>query len=292
MKHYVYVAFRPNGVPFYIGKGTGYRAFRPHGSHFNAVVAKAGGSVPIAVIRDGLAEAEAYEVEEALIRAIGIEREGGPLINQGYGGRGGPVGIKHTEEWCGIRSSRAKELWSKPEYRAVMLRPDRKRSGNKQQRTEQFRQTVSEANQGNTHTLGMRHTDESRAKMSKAHKGRPKPPGFGEKIRKALSGRKRPKEVGEKIRAALIGRKRSPEASAKSAAANRGKKRSAEFCARISEAHRGKKMSPESIAKMANALRGRKCPQVAEANRRRKGIPKPDGFGAKVAASNRLRAKS
>lgn len=165
---YVYIAFRPDtGQPLYVGKGTGerYKAHKRRNTHFGNIVRKYNGSVPIIIIRSGLSSEEALIIEEAFIRAIGIERDGGPLINQGYGGYGGPVGIVHNSEWRAIRSQRAKELWQIPEYRAKMLRPDRGRSGNKQPRSAEWRANISKGLIGNKRTLGYKHADSAREKL-------------------------------------------------------------------------------------------------------------------------------
>lgn len=163
---YVYVHFRPDtGEPFYVGKGRNgrYALPRRRGSHHQRLIEKFGGieNIPIVIVRENLSDEEAYQIEEALIRAIGIERDGGPLINLGYGGEGGPVGIKHSEEWRRVRSERAKEVWRRPEAREKYLRPDRKRSGNNKPRTEEFKKAVSEKLKGNTHTLGFKHSKET-----------------------------------------------------------------------------------------------------------------------------------
>lgn len=88
--------------------------------------------------------------------------------------------------------------------------------------------------------LGYKHTDESKLKMSKAHKGKKLTP---EHIAKSA--------------AANRGRKPSPETIAKISAANKGRIRSPEHRAAVGNAHRGKKLSDEQIAKMKLSLKGR-----------------------------------
>lgn len=145
-------------------------------------------------------------------------------------------------------------------------------------------------------------TDETRKKMSAAHRGKKRPD-----ISAALKGKKRSEETKAKvadarrgkhypkISAALKGRKHSPEHIAKVAAAHRGKpnpkisaakrgkpnpklaaakrgkKLSEETKAKIAAAHRGMKQSPEFIEKRVAKLRGRKRPaevvaKIAAAN--------------------------
>ena len=208
---YVYVVFRPDGRPLYVGKGTGSRWKRhdrkvKHNPHYGNVLALAGGDLPVVVVRENLTNDDAYQLEEALTRAIGIESDGGPLINIGYGGRGGPTGIKRSNEFKRTRSRRAIEAWQDPEVREKMLRPDRARSGNTQPRSPEFKSAMSERLRGNQHTLGLRHTDEAREKMSKAQAGRPKSPEHRQNIARALTGMKYSEARVDKVRQALTGR--------------------------------------------------------------------------------------
>lgn len=88
---YVYVMFRPNGVPCYVGKGKGRRAEdmnRDHNPHLMHIIRQAGGRLPVALIRESLTENEAHATEMAFIAAIGRERNGGPLVNLTDGGEG------------------------------------------------------------------------------------------------------------------------------------------------------------------------------------------------------------
>lgn len=221
--HYVYVSFRSNGSPFYVGKGSGRRAFehKHHGEHYRAIVARSGGDVPVVVVREELTETEAYELEETLIRTIGIERDGGLLINQGYGGRGGPHGVKRSVEWRKTRSERAKEMWQSPISRlkrAVSLNVTNTRPEVRQRRSESaqeiaarpdVKQSRSKKLMGNKRTLGYKHTDDARQKMSIAARGRPKTQAHRDAIAAALIGKKRPTAVINKIHDALTGRRLS-----------------------------------------------------------------------------------
>src|SRR6188472_3079965 len=95
---YVYVCFRPwDGSPCYVGKGHGKRwsSFpKNRNKKLLAIVAEAGGKIPSVKIRDGLSEAEAFEIEVAFIAAIG-RGEDGPLVNATKGGEG-TFGITFT----------------------------------------------------------------------------------------------------------------------------------------------------------------------------------------------------
>lgn len=88
---YVYVIFRLDGSPCYVGKGQRDRwkqhARGSHNPHLRRLYESAGGVLPIAKIREGLPNSEACEIEIALIRAIGRGRNG-PLTNRTDGGEG------------------------------------------------------------------------------------------------------------------------------------------------------------------------------------------------------------
>ena len=106
-KFYVYGLYH-NDVPFYIGKGSGKRAWNHKG------IASRGSSLPvhkkimsmesepeIKILASGLTEKEAYSKEEHVISDIGRRCKGaGPLLNLADGGDGGTSGfvVNLTEE--------------------------------------------------------------------------------------------------------------------------------------------------------------------------------------------------
>ncbi len=99
---YVYVIFRPDGTPCYVGKGQRDRwvahARKSHNRALNAIYAAAGGSLPIIKVREGLTDPEACEIEMHIIVAIGRANLGeGPLVNLTDGGEG-VAGYVPTED--------------------------------------------------------------------------------------------------------------------------------------------------------------------------------------------------
>ena len=87
--------------------------------------------------------------------------------------------------------------------------------------------------------LGAKFSDESRRRMSEAHRGVKKSPEHVENVRKALTGRTMTLEQREKMRVAKMGRKfgkRSPDVGAKISAANKGRKFTDEHRAKLSVA--------------------------------------------------------
>lgn len=106
---YSYVLKRPNGVPFYIGKGKGNRCFvhlKPwHLKHdtnrlkVNIInkIRKNGEEPIIEIIKKGLTENEAFQIETEQIKLYGRIENGGLLANMSDGGEG-QSGYHHTDE--------------------------------------------------------------------------------------------------------------------------------------------------------------------------------------------------
>jgi hypothetical protein len=166
---YVYMLFRPNGLPCYVGKGKGKRwlkhEWRSHNPHLAAIIKKAGGSLPKIRIREDLTEAEAHALEIVLIKVIGRETAGGPLVNQTDGGEG-ITGYKHTAEEIEKNAARSR---------------------------------------GNQYCLGRVASPETRAKQSAAKLGRRLTEKHREAIGSAHRGKSRPADWGQKISAAKMG---------------------------------------------------------------------------------------
>jgi hypothetical protein len=88
--YFVYIIHDNTGVPVYVGKGRGYRAglYNRRNAKIEALISF-GGTLPPVKVREGLTEAEAYEVERALIAFHGRADLGlGPLLNLSDGGAG------------------------------------------------------------------------------------------------------------------------------------------------------------------------------------------------------------
>jgi hypothetical protein len=109
---YVYMLTDPrkNDAPFYIGKGSGNRAFshgkkKEKGSEFkdNVIdaIRKTGLQHGVVIVQDLLSEQESWELEKELISKYGRREidEGGILTNRTPGGSGGPsrIGKKNSE---------------------------------------------------------------------------------------------------------------------------------------------------------------------------------------------------
>ena len=101
-RFYVYVLHKPDGAPFYVGKGIGDRVLqhvreaRSHARRLThklntiRVIERNGGAVAYSLVHTCDDEADAHRVEMELVRSIGRYDLGlGPLTNQTDGGEGG-----------------------------------------------------------------------------------------------------------------------------------------------------------------------------------------------------------
>ena len=88
--HYVYIhKDKKTGEPFYVGKGTGKRAYTTdkRSYYWQKKVEEFNNEYDIEILEDKLSETEAYELEAELIKKYGREMyEGGGLVNMTEGG--------------------------------------------------------------------------------------------------------------------------------------------------------------------------------------------------------------
>ena len=220
---YVYVLFRADGTPFYVGAGRKSRwadhekharyGLGPDVARLNIIreMTKAGfKSIPKVKIAEGLTHQEARIREMALIAVVG-RHPNGPLTNQTPGGDG-------------YRDQPA-------ELRAKTIARNRARVW-----TPEMREKVAAS------LRGKKQTPESLAKRVATRRER----GW-------WSPEERIK-MSDAFRARMLGKPKSPEHIAKMSAARKGKslpKLSEEHKAAIGNAHRGKVYSAETRAKIS-----------------------------------------
>lgn len=180
---YVYMHCKPNGDPFYIGKGTGKRShlFTGRNKHHKAIVAKYGQeNIEVIVIKKDSEEA-AFKSEIRLIKMI--RWAGFRLANVCDGGEGAS-GRKFTKESLDKMS------------RAAKGRP--------------------------AHNKGKSASEEARAKMSASQKGKKQAASTIEKRAASRKGYVHTEATRAKIGAAHKGKKMSDEARRKMSLATRG----------------------------------------------------------------------
>lgn len=187
---YVYVLFRPNGIPCYVGKGKNARwiaheraGCNHSNKHLARIIVNAGGALPKIKVREGLTEAEAIETEIALIAAIGRGNYG-PLVNLTNGGDG----------ISGFIQTRAQH----EAHLAKMNTPEI---------IEKCRKNAT----GNTVNRGRRHSIISKQNMSDGGKGKILSDEHKNAIRNGMLN----SETHKKVRAAYIGKTHTDRTRAK-----------------------------------------------------------------------------
>jgi len=216
--YYVYVKFLPwDGTPCYVGKGFGNRAYvhearAKAGTHNNRhlvrIISKAGGALPTIIIRSGLTNDEAINIEMAFIRAIG-RFPVGPLANMTDGGEGS-VGFKHSDE--AKEKVRVANTGRKhgPEFSAAISKLHKGRKW-KPETLERRRISGKIAASNRDYVgpangfYGRTHSEEWKSERSESCKGRPS----------AFKGRTHSEDAKEKNRAAHLGKVQSEETKRK-----------------------------------------------------------------------------
>jgi hypothetical protein len=188
---YVYGHYKATtGELFYIGKGTGNRAWstKDRNNRWMCTVDKHG--IEVKILYKNLSEEDAFQKEMELIKEIGLEN----LTNI-------------TEGGDGFTSEFAKNLWNNEETRNKMLkgireansRPEFRQNRSKHQKNRMkdasLRKTISEKMQGNTNGVDIWKNEERKKLMAERRKEQWKDEEYRNKN---LSGRKKYKETGGK----------------------------------------------------------------------------------------------
>lgn len=138
---YVYLHKKPGtDEVFYVGKGKLNRAYvtKARNKHWQNTVKKFGG-FDIEIIKEGLTEQEAFELEAETVGKYGIEN----LVNKTLGGIS-TTGYKHTKETKALLAEITKQrIENNPEY-AAMVSQNLQRLNYKQRYDPEYRKLVSE----------------------------------------------------------------------------------------------------------------------------------------------------
>lgn len=232
---YVYFLLDPlrSYLPFYIGKGSGDRAYehlletkcKTNIRKFNRIkrIRQFGKEPAIMFWKTDMLEQDAFDLEETLIAKFG---------RQGYEAGGILTNFCISAKPPGMRNC---------------------------QNPEEVKARISASMTGpKNHFYGKKHTAESLVKIGSANRGKTLGPEWRQKLSEAQKGKAKPEGFGEKISSALKGRKKTPEHVAKLPQNQKGRKISEAHKAKISATFKGRKKTPEHIAKIAAANRARK----------------------------------
>ena len=209
--YYVYAYLRKDGTPYYIGKGSGSRAWTKGSKE----VGKPTDYSRIIIVESNLTSVGAFALERRLIRWYGrIDQNTGILRNQTNGGDGG----------SGFRPGNI--LSEETKNKISIAHKGKKRNP----MSEESKKKLSESMKGKN--LGKKLSDARKQQISNALKGR---------TRKPLSDKTK-----QKLREYNLGKKVGPmsqEQKIKISNALKGRQRSKEHCNKLSKALKGRVIS-------------------------------------------------
>ena len=190
---YTYLHCKPDGTPFYVGKGHGPRAchFHNRNVHHRNVVAKYGEASILIFKFPCDSEAQAFSDEVQQIAQL--RRDGVVLVNICSGGEGA-CGAIHSKEAREKRSRSLKGRVFSEETRAKLSIAAKGKVGHPL--SEATRAKLSAANKGKSKPPI---SDETREKMSKSRMGKTASPETRKRISTACSGRKVSSETRAKL---------------------------------------------------------------------------------------------
>ena len=260
---YTYLHCRPDGSPFYVGKGVLKRCydFSRRNEHHKRVVTKYGRENVQIVITKKDSEESAFKSEIRLIKMM--RWAGFKLCNQTDGGEGlhGLVFSDEHKKKIGLANTGKKRTAAaRANNSAAQL--GKKLSPEHCAKIGAFwRGKVNSAatKEKRASSLKLCFADPAvKEKMSAWQRGRKLSPEHCENMSAAQTGKKLSTGHRAKISAAGLGKKHSLEARAKMSAANKGRKKSAAQVKKMSEVNKGKKLSPEHRANISAGLLARK----------------------------------
>jgi hypothetical protein len=162
---YVYLISRSDGTPCYVGKGKRRRmhehAKHTANRHLARIYAKADGVLPVRKIDEKLTGALATELEVFLIKEIGREKNGGPLVNLTDGGDG-------THGRIVAQESRKKSSISHTGRRlSLETRLNMSQSGKGRKLTTEHKRKIGDAHRGKfVSPSARRHASEGQKRIS------------------------------------------------------------------------------------------------------------------------------
>lgn len=168
-KFYVYIYERlTDGTVFYVGKGTGDRAFKgKRNPHCENVKRKHG--YKILILAENLSELESFNLEIFLISHY-RNKYGDKLTNRTNGGEG-VSGYIQTEQDKMIKSIRSKERWENEEFRIQQTKY--RNNPDSVYHSEGFKKKLSSVTKGELNgNYGNKWTDEMKKSLSEKKKGK------------------------------------------------------------------------------------------------------------------------
>lgn len=194
--YYVYVIYRPDGSPCYVGKGRGKRLqqhyWRSSNQQLECLLAANNRSLESQKVAENISHTDALAIEMSLIRDIGRTCDGGPLFNKAIGGHGsfGHIASDETKRKISVAAKgRKMSQQIRENQRGKVFSPE-------------TREKMRAAK------LGRRLSDSHRAAIGAAHRGTRRDPEWGKKISTSKMGHRQSEATKAKISATKLAGKR------------------------------------------------------------------------------------
>ena len=136
--YYVYLYLREDGTPYYVGKGSGDRAYRKGKGEVRPLKDLSN----VMIVAKNLNESEAFTLEKKLIKIYGRKDLNTGILRNKTNGGDGPSGAKRSDA-----------------HKAAIAESNRNRVG-KIKHTNEWKVENSKRMIGNQHSVGNFHTDE------------------------------------------------------------------------------------------------------------------------------------
>jgi hypothetical protein len=176
-RFYTYAYLREDRTPYYIGKGSGKRAFNPH------IRLKVPQKDRILFLKTDLTEEEAFKHEIYMIAVLGRKDLGTGILRNLTDGGEGSSGI----------SEEARE-------RKRQARLGKKTSEATKEKLRQRKYSKETIGKMRKAALGRKHTEKTKEKLRRINLGKGAPKEVLDKMKQINLGRKRSEETKEKIR--------------------------------------------------------------------------------------------
>lgn len=173
MEFYVYVWRDASGLPFYVGKGKGRRAYSTNGRSVRFTEMHAKGGCTVEIVDEFIHESQAHAYEVELIERYGRQDRGGLLVNLTDGGDGVSGWVPSAETRNKIAAARKgqKNWLGKRHSPASRAKMSTSRTGLRP--TQATKDKLSAMMVGNDYALGHVHSAETKQRMRSSHIGVP-----------------------------------------------------------------------------------------------------------------------